>query len=433
MRTLLNRRSFLIVCLVMALAPTRGFSQPAPQPTAQPAPAERVDLLDLANGAVVLSKSSEYGGAQWSALALVDGTPNVGWCSNDKAVFPHEILFELARPSSIESIVFDQTQAQESGYHGISAKDVEVWASNTSPRDGFAKALQVQLPQGGKQEFKLPAPVAARWLKFVIRTNWGNENYTELMELEAYGQPVAGQVAQAPLSGTYDTNYGPITLNQKGTLVTGCYYDGDGTFNGTTDGRVIQVEWRQNGGRKFGTAMMVLSAQGDFINGFWYENGNLAGSWFGNRPREGEKSQCKTAAPAVTTTGTAPAPVPEPNPIATNIAQTGKAIIYGVLFDTASDKIRPESSPTLEEVLGLLQSQPALHLEISGHTDSVGNDAYNQDLSQRRAQSVVAWLTAKGIAAARLTAAGYGKTQPVADNATPQGRSLNRRVELVKK
>jgi outer membrane protein OmpA-like peptidoglycan-associated protein len=247
------------------------------------------------------------------------------------------------------------------------------------------------------------------------------------MELEAYGQPAPGPVAQAPLTGTYNTNYGPITLNQTGAVVTGCYYEGDGTFNGTTDGRVVQVEWRQNGGQKFGTAMMVLSARGDFLNGFWYEHGRLAGSWFGDRPKDGGKSQCKTAAPSA---GVAAA---EPSPIATNIAQTGKAIVYGVLFDIASDKIRAESDPTLNEVLGLMQAQPALNLEISGHTDSVGNEAYNLDLSKRRAQSVVAWLTAKGVAAGRLTAAGYGKTQPVADNATPQGRALNRRVELAKK
>ncbi|HSA58632.1 MAG TPA: OmpA family protein [bacterium] len=425
-RSFLKGLSFATLFLVGG--PSGALAQAPNAPVAMaPPPAERTDLLDMANGAVVLSKSSEYGGAKWSALALVDGAPDVGWCSADKAPFPHEVLIELARRASVESIVFDQTQAQDSGYAGISSKDVEVWASNASPADGFAKALQIQLPQGGKQEFRLPAPVTARWLKFVIRSNWGNANYTELMELEAYGQPVPGPAAQAPLTGTYNTNYGPITLNQAGSTVTGCYYDGDGSLNGTTDGRVVQVEWRQNGGKKFGTALMVLSARGDFLNGFWYEHGSLAGSWFGDRPKDGGKSQCRTASAAPG------AAAQEPSAIATNIAQTGRAIIYGVLFDTASDRIRAESDPTLNEVLGLMQAQPALNLEISGHTDSVGNDAYNQDLSKRRAQSVVAWLTAKGVAAGRLTAAGYGKTQPVADNATPQGRALNRRVELAKK
>ena len=194
-------RLFAALFFLFASLPS-ALSQPATQPTTQPAPVERTDLLDLANGAVVLSQSSEYGGGQWSALALLDGTAGLGWCSQDKAPFPHEILIEMARPSLVESIAFDQTEAQESGYAGISAKDVEVWASNVSPADGFTKALQVQLPKGGKQEFKLPVPVGARWLKFVIRSNWGNASYTELMELEAYGQTLPGNVVQAPISGS---------------------------------------------------------------------------------------------------------------------------------------------------------------------------------------------------------------------------------------
>ncbi len=403
---------------------------PAAAPAAVPAPAERTDLLDMANGAVVLSKSSEYGGAQWSALALVDGNPAVGWCSAEHAPFPHEILIELARPSTLESIAFDQTAAQESGYAGISAKDAEVWASNTSPTEGFAKILQVQLPKGGRQEFRLPAPTTARWLKFVIRSNWGHASYTEFMELEAYGQPIPGPVAQAPLTGTFNTNSGPLTLTQTGNSVKGCYYNGGGTLSGTTDGRVVEFEWRQNAGKTVGTAIMVLSAKGDFLNGFWYQGGNLAGSWFGERPKDGGLDQCKGVATAAATgtTGTT-----GDSAIAAGIAQTGKAIVYGILFDTGSDKIKPESDATLGEVLTLMKSQPTLGLEIGGHTDIVGNDTYNLDLSQRRAQSVVAWLTSRGITADRLSAKGYGKTQPVADNATPQGRALNRRVELTKK
>lgn len=381
---------------------------------------DRLDLLDLANGAVVLSKSSEYGGTQWSALALVDGTPDLGWCSANDAPFPHEILIELAKPASLTSLVFDQTRNQEaSGYPGISAKDVEVWASNVSPSAGFSKILQAQLPKGGRQEFPLSAQTSARWLKFTIRSNWGDAHYTELMELEAYGQFLPGAAAQAPLSGVFTSNYGPILFDQAGNSVKGCYYDGAATVNGTTDGRVVRFEWREQEGKRVGTAMMILSSAGDFINGFWYEKGLLAGSWYGERAKSGEKVNCSVDAKS--------------GVIERDIAQTGRSITYGILFDTASDKIKPESEPTLNEVLNLLKSQTALNLGIEGHTDSQGNDAYNQDLSQRRAQSVVNWLTAKGIPAARLSAAGFGKTKPVSDNATAQGRALNRRVELVKK
>jgi outer membrane protein OmpA-like peptidoglycan-associated protein len=411
MPKLFSLRTLLLTVLFLILGVPAGRTQPAQS--------ERIDPLDLANGAVILSKSSQYGVAQWSALALLDGTPNIGWCSDTGAPFPHEFLIELARPIALESLVFDNTQNQESQYSGISAKDVEVYASNTSATEGLTKVLQVQLPKGARQEVKLPAPTPARWLKLVILSNWGNSTYTELMELEAFGQSLPGAVVQAPLSGTYKTNYGLIQFDQAGNAVKGCYYEGQGTFNGTTDGRVVQCEWRQDQGKRFGTALMVLSAKGDFIDGFWYENGNLAGTWFGERAKPGEDAKCQVDLKS--------------SAISAELAQTGRAITYGILFNTASDQIKPESEPTLNEVLQLLKSQPTLNLTIEGHTDAQGSDSYNQDLSQRRAQSVVAWLTSHGVEAGRLTAAGFGKTHPVSDNATPQGRTLNRRVELAKK
>ena len=81
-------------------------------------------------------------------------------------------------------------------------------------------------------------------------------------------------------------------------------------------------------------------------------------------------------------------------------------------------------------MLGLLKGKPDLRLEIGGHTDSQASDTYNADLSKRRAQSVVKWLTDKGINASRLTAEGFGESRPVADNDSAAGRALNRRVEI---
>jgi outer membrane protein OmpA-like peptidoglycan-associated protein len=106
--------------------------------------------------------------------------------------------------------------------------------------------------------------------------------------------------------------------------------------------------------------------------------------------------------------------------------------VYGIQFDFNKSTIRPDSEPVLQNVLEILNSQPDLKLEIQGHTDNVGTDDYNQKLSESRAASVVAWLIGKGIAPGRLTAHGYGMTQPIADNSTDEGRARNRRVELKK-
>jgi OOP family OmpA-OmpF porin len=112
------------------------------------------------------------------------------------------------------------------------------------------------------------------------------------------------------------------------------------------------------------------------------------------------------------------------------VAETGSATVYGIHFDTDSAKLRPDSMPALNAVLGLLNNHPASQWMIAGHTDNQGNAAHNQALSENRAASVIAWLKAHGVAAHRLGAQGFGASRPVADNSTESGRALNRRVEL---
>jgi len=108
-----------------------------------------------------------------------------------------------------------------------------------------------------------------------------------------------------------------------------------------------------------------------------------------------------------------------------------------VLFDFDKSDLRPEAAPTLQKVAEVLRSSPGAPVTIEGHTDGKGTDAYNQPLSERRAQSVKAWLAANGgVSGAKITTKGWGKTRPVAPNARPDGsddpdgRKKNRRVEI---
>lgn len=110
----------------------------------------------------------------------------------------------------------------------------------------------------------------------------------------------------------------------------------------------------------------------------------------------------------------------------------GHVALYGIYFDTDSSTARPESEATLQQVLQLLKGDPALRLEIQGHTDDSGAPAHNSTLSEARAASVQTWLIQHGIAASRLTSKGFGATNPVADNRSPEGRAKNRRVELAR-
>jgi outer membrane protein OmpA-like peptidoglycan-associated protein len=92
--------------------------------------------------------------------------------------------------------------------------------------------------------------------------------------------------------------------------------------------------------------------------------------------------------------------------------------------------IRSSSERTLSESLAVLEQYPDLRMEVQGHTDSVGDDNGNLDLSQRRADAVVRWFVDHGVDPARLRAIGYGETLPVADNDSDAGRAENRRVEF---
>ncbi|MGB5302886.1 MAG: OmpA family protein [Gemmatimonadota bacterium] len=114
------------------------------------------------------------------------------------------------------------------------------------------------------------------------------------------------------------------------------------------------------------------------------------------------------------------------------LAAEGRVATRGIFFDVDSDVIRPESTPTLRDIGDMLDSHPDLSLIIEGHTDSEGEDNYNLELSERRAQAVVRYLVdAQEVSSDRLSAAGLGESAPVADNSTPEGRQQNRRVELV--
>ena len=105
-------------------------------------------------------------------------------------------------------------------------------------------------------------------------------------------------------------------------------------------------------------------------------------------------------------------------------------MLKNVFFDTGKDQLRPDSKTELARVTKLIQDNPSIKIEISGHTDNVGSEEVNQQLSERRAKSVVAFLIQNGIPATRLKAVGYGSKNPVADNNTEAGKQLNRRTEL---
>ena len=130
----------------------------------------------------------------------------------------------------------------------------------------------------------------------------------------------------------------------------------------------------------------------------------------------------------------APPPPPPPKPPPPRAAPPPapveeKIVLRGVNFDFDKANIRPDAAVILDEAASLLSSSKG-SVSVGGHTDSVGTDAYNQGLSERRAMAVKDYLVGKGVDGSRLSSVGYGESNPIASNDTADGRALNRRVEL---
>ena len=258
-------------------------------------------------------------------------------------------------------------------------------------------------------------------MRLTVVDNHGDPKWTELMGFRGYGNRTRS--AAAPdISGTYETNYNNFHLRQQGTALGGCYEYNKGLFDGTVEGRVMKLVWTQANGS--GPAVFVFAPDGKSFRGYWWHGTDKetppSGDWNGTRSAS-EVGSCPHWSGSVS------------GELRKGLAASGRARLYGILFDTDSARIRPESLATLDEVTKMLTAESGWQILIEGHTDASGAAAHNQTLSEQRAASVKDYLVGKGIAATRLSTAGFGASKPVADNATELGRAQNRRVELVRR
>jgi OOP family OmpA-OmpF porin len=108
----------------------------------------------------------------------------------------------------------------------------------------------------------------------------------------------------------------------------------------------------------------------------------------------------------------------------------GSIVLEGIAFEVASDHLTADSQTTLDRLAADLKKYPQLRIELQGHTDSSGSDAFNLQLSQHRAEAVRDFMVKAGVPAGQLVAKGYGESQPATSNATVEGRAKNRRVVM---
>jgi outer membrane protein OmpA-like peptidoglycan-associated protein len=377
-------------------------------------------LVSFASGALVIQSPAEYGGG-WSARAILDEYPDYGWATPRNDITPKTFVIALPEKTLLQRLEFDNASADG---EKRGAKDITVEVSDTSAEAGFQPIAEVSLADAqDKQSFPVKSELPARWVRLTVKNNQGASDYVELMDFRGYGQQLT-TTPFADASGTYETNYGLFHLKQEGTSVTGCYEDDDGLLTGGIERRVMKFTWHEGGGDDDqGPALMVFSADGKQMLGIWGNKGadKLTNEWNGKKVSN-DVGSCPHWSPK----GGAEQRMMD------ELSKSGRTRLYGINFDTDSDVIRAESKPTLDKVVAVLKSQPAWKLTIEGHTDASGDEAHNQELSKKRAESVKAYVAAAGIAADRLTAQGMAASVPLAPNETPIGRAQNRRVELVK-
>jgi outer membrane protein OmpA-like peptidoglycan-associated protein len=178
----------------------------------------------------------------------------------------------------------------------------------------------------------------------------------------------------------------------------------------------------------FGIGVSWLGISADFAGAYDFQR-SAGGLAFGIGYTGGP--WCQPPAPA-----TAPVPLDEtesaPAPHAGAAADANKRLVLrGVTFDFDSAQIRPDAMPVLEQACSSLKAEPDTDVVCKGYTDDIGTPRYNLRLSERRADAVCRWLVHCGVSAGRVSARGYGEADPVASNATAEGRAQNRRTELV--
>lgn len=400
-------------------AATATSDHPAVTSTATPSH-DQENLVALASGAypIVRADAPE---ASASPYYMFDEDPTTGWASPD-GKYNEPTVIELADRSIIRSVGFDEAGI---AYDGRLPKEVLVEMSDTGASSGFKEIARVTMnEQKDGYSFPVTAEVPGRWVRIQVTKAVSDAAIAQIMEFRALGERLTHNPSPN-VTGTYDTNAGQFHLKQEGTTVTGCCVGCSEPISGGMEGRLLKFRYAygENGS---GPALLVFGSDGGVFGGWWRTDSKVV-----EHPTmdtiEGKRTSND---PGATSCPQWSSPAEQ---MASDIKKKGRITLYGINFDSDSDKIRDESKPTLDQVAAMLRSNADLGVTIEGHTDSTATAEHNQDLSTRRANAVKAYLVAAGIDASRLDAAGFGATKPLATNDTALGRAANRRVELVRK
>ena len=402
---------------------------------------EAVNAAALQSGSYMRSTPPSYvstnlmvGDVQnFAPEALFDLSPKM-WCSAENARFPHVFELELTEVFVLDELVFDN---RCENYAGISTKQVRVEvATDASRTPTYTEVGVFDLEAQELNSFSID-PVEARTIRLSILSNHGNSGYTELAEFKAIGTPRTPDIALIDVDGTWSTNWGDVFFDQSGSSVSGSYEYNDGVIRyGGIERNRVSFKWVERNTNGAGWTLLFMNEDGTRMTGVWCHGDDWSsyGFWIMDRPN-GVPFVAASSEDEVDP-DTIPSELTEKDEAIVREMQAtmeaeGRIVLYGINFRTNSADIDPNSHTVLDQIAALMSQDPDMTIRIEGHTDDVGSEDHNRDLSLDRATSTRAYLVdVHGIDEGRMTVAGQGESAPIADNGTEAGRAANRRVEI---
>jgi hypothetical protein len=416
--------AFLLATTAGASGSAASWILTAPLEAQSGQDSERVDLVDYGSGAFPLAVEgrllSEVARAVLDGLASYVTLPGVGPEGPDG---PVRLRVELLAPTTFHTFAVPP-MSRVGCCRDTHVATVTVEGSATGPEEGFEELARFRIAPDvfdSDQEFPATARIPVRWLRISLegRQVPDPDDYrgTTFTELRGYGDQASRDAAPDEFTGVFLTGGGGggadgnrIELRQEGALVVGCRRSGGavGEVSGGIEDGVLKV-LADDGV----PSLFVIGSRGELMG---VEVGRSYQRTLGTRG--GDPVDCAALR------GEAD------NRVARALDACETAVVYGISFDVDSDRLRPDAGPALEELREALEARPDATATVEGHTDSDAGEAYNRDLSSRRAAAVVAWLVERGVDASRLSASGVGESEPIADNESAAGKAANRRVEI---
>lgn len=373
------------------------------------------DLMTFARGAIPLKvggSGASQGAKMEEAIESIDGNHvPFSLLSKGNGDSTTEFVYLLPASTTFDAFAVPNVGEVPSKYTTFT-KEVEVYGSTAGADSGYellAKGTLTTHPKRGQQtDLQLVAKKPVKWIK--LRLSGGirveaDKGSLQFSELIGHGTQASPGLSKG-FKGMWGTGNQGYELTQSGAAVTGCY-DGVAPLSGTVSGNILRARGEEP--RTKVVSLFVLTVMPDgSLRGVRSTNG-APFKLVDFSTETAAKSRCPSLAPPALGCG---------------------SILHGINFAYNSAEIQKDSETLLAQLYASLKADKHAKIAIEGHTSSEGSEAYNLDLSKRRAEAVVADLVRRGLKKDRVSAIGRGESSPIASNADEAGRSLNRRVEV---